>query len=237
MRLNVRGKKYIIKKPAFYMLAILIMACTIANIGIRGIDNVTIDSISKVSDKEIKTVNPYPEEMLLTLNPIPDDAPEVISRGMDTVREEIHISNPNKNNQGFNVSQKAKELCDKYGIKYHIFMGLMKTESGFNPNVISSTNDYGICQINKINHSWLMSTLHLDNIMEPAQNMECSAYMLSNLYSKYPEYTDHMILMSYNQGETGAKRSFASGVYNSNYSNKVLNNAELFKTNHDDIII
>jgi len=113
-----------------------------------------------------------------------------------------------------------------YNIDYSFVMGLMQLESQFDTNVISSTNDYGLMQINKVNHGWLKDHLGIKDILEPYQNIRSGLYILRNLFEKYEE--PELVLMAYNMGETGASRLWDKGIYETNYSKKVLENAKVF---------
>ena len=52
-------------------------------------------------------------------------------------------------------------LCKKYKVTdyYKLFIAQMYHESNFDESVISETNNYGLMQINKCNHSWLSKKL------------------------------------------------------------------------------
>jgi len=113
-----------------------------------------------------------------------------------------------------------------YNIDYAFVMGLIQAESEFNPGIISSTNDYGLMQINKINHGWLKDQLGITDFLEPYQNIRSGLYILRNLFEKYEE--PELVLMAYNMGENGAAKLWNKGIYKSNYSTKVLNNAQAF---------
>jgi soluble lytic murein transglycosylase-like protein len=106
-------------------------------------------------------------------------------------------------------------------------MGLIKTESEFNPNVISETNDYGLMQINKINHKWLSEELGITDFLDPYQNVRAGIYILKDLFDEYEDTSK--VLMAYNMGETGAKRLWVRGIYESKYSKEIINNAKDFK--------
>lgn len=109
-----------------------------------------------------------------------------------------------------------------YNIDYAFVMGLIETESTFNPSVISSTNDYGLMQINTVNHKWLTETIGVTDFLDPYQNTRSGIYILRNLFEKYEE--PEKVLMAYNMGETGAKRLWNQGIYETNYTNKVIKN-------------
>ena len=113
-----------------------------------------------------------------------------------------------------------------YNIDYAFVMGVMQLESQFDPTAISSTNDYGLMQINKVNHGWLKEHLGIKDILDPYQNIRSGLYILRNLFEKYEE--PELVLMAYNMGETGASRLWDKGIYETNYSKKVLENAQVF---------
>ena len=45
------------------------------------------------------------------------------------------------------------EIAEKYGVSAALIKAVIKTESNFNPTLISATNDYGLMQINACNVS------------------------------------------------------------------------------------
>ena len=115
------------------------------------------------------------------------------------------------------------ELSYAYNIEFPFVMALIKTESDFKSNLVSSTNDYGLMQINKCNHKMLTERLGVTNFLDPYQNIRSGIYILANLFEKYEDPTK--ALMCYNMGETGAKRLWEKGVRESRYSIKILNTA------------
>ena len=93
-------------------------------------------------------------------------------------------------------------------------------ESGYNINAISRGGDYGLMQINKINHEWIANNLGLPDMLNPYQNIRAGVYMVSDLISKYG--TISSALMAYNMGESGADALMRGGVYRTGYVDKVL---------------
>lgn len=113
----------------------------------------------------------------------------------------------------------TQDVCQEYGVSCSLVIAVMKKESGFQPDVISNTNDYGIMQINARNHKWLEETLGIADWFDPKQNILAGVYMLS----QFKEYEDvHQILMSYNCGPSGAKKLWSEGVYSTAYSRSVV---------------
>lgn len=117
------------------------------------------------------------------------------------------------------------EVAEKYGVSAALIKAIIKTESNFNPNLTSRTNDYGLMQINACNVSWLQDELGVTDLFDPAQNIESGVYILSRFLKRY-SLAD--ALMAYNCGEGGAKRLWGQGVHSTNYTRKVLKNLNEF---------
>lgn len=120
------------------------------------------------------------------------------------------------------------KIADEYEIPAELIFATIEIESNFNPNVISKTNDYGLCQINICNHEWLKENLGLDNMLDPYQNIKASAYM----YSDKLKSTDGDIglaAMAYNCGSGGAQKLWNQGIYSTSYSRKLVNTYNKYK--------
>lgn len=113
-----------------------------------------------------------------------------------------------------------------YGIDYTLVMGLIEQESSFDSNIISKTNDYGLMQINTINHEWLKESLGITDFLDPYQNTRAGVYILRNLFEKYQDTAK--VLMAYNMGETGARKLWDKGIYETGYTQKVMEKAQTF---------
>ena len=109
-----------------------------------------------------------------------------------------------------------------YNIDYAFVMGLIEAESNYQVDVVSSTNDYGLMQINTVNHEWLNEKLGVTDFLDPYQNTRSGIYILRNLFEKYED--PEKVLMAYNMGENGAKRLWDKGIYETDYTNKVIKN-------------
>lgn len=107
-----------------------------------------------------------------------------------------------------------------YNIEFSFVMALISHESSFRTNVQSNTNDYGLMQINTINHEWLSERLGITDFLDPYQNTRAGIFMLSRLFEKYEDPAK--VLMAYNMGETGAKRLWDKGIFETNYSSKIM---------------
>lgn len=110
-------------------------------------------------------------------------------------------------------------MCRIYNLDYYLVVALIDTESYFQAEALSNGN-YGLMQINEINHSWLENELLIGNdFLNPCNNLIAGCYMLSEISQKYTTYNE--ILMVYNIGEAGANRLFNMGLYETDYTNKI----------------
>lgn len=116
-----------------------------------------------------------------------------------------------------------RELCDENGIPMSLVIAMIDVESSFNPDAVSSTDDYGLMQINKCNHGWLRKQ-GVTDIFDPYQNVYGGITILAQCYNGNMSKT----LMSYNLGTGRASELWNEGVYGTSYSRKVLSAKEVY---------
>lgn len=121
------------------------------------------------------------------------------------------------------------DKCESSSLSPDIVTSLIKHESTFRPDVISGTNDYGLMQINKSNHSWISNELGISDFLDPYENIDAGMYILGGLMGKYNNI--HLALMAYNMGEGKAAQHWKNGTYSSKYSRKIVEYAEELKNN------
>ena len=110
------------------------------------------------------------------------------------------------------------EMCEKYDVPFALALAVAEQESRFNPEAVSSTCDYGMMQINKINFKWLR-----EKGIEPLDykgNIEAGVLMLSQAVKKYGDY--NLALMAYNGGDSYANRLVKKGTYSTEYSRSTM---------------
>lgn len=117
-------------------------------------------------------------------------------------------------------------LCKAYDLDWTLVMGLMQKESSFKSDIISASNDYGLMQINKCNHSWLKETLGVTDFLDKEQNIRAGVFVLRKLFEEYKE--PKMVLMAYNMGATGAAKLWDKGIYTTSYVDDILKNQRVF---------
>ena len=111
-------------------------------------------------------------------------------------------------------------LCKGYDIDWTLVMALMQKESSFRSDVISTTDDYGLMQINKCNHKWLTDTIGVTDYLDKEQNIRAGVFVLRKLFE---EYTDpNLVLMAYNMGADSAETLWNKGIYTTPYVDDIL---------------
>ena len=112
------------------------------------------------------------------------------------------------------------QLSTEFGICYDLIFAMMFVESTFRDYVISRTNDYGLMQINRVNHGWLREDYGITDFLCARQNIFAGVLMISRLYETYEDL--HRALMAYNMGQAGARRRWNQGFFTSTYSERVV---------------
>lgn len=128
-------------------------------------------------------------------------------------------------------------LSEAYNMDFTFVMALIQHESGFQPDAVSATNDYGLMQINECNHAYIAEALGVTDFLNPYENVRSGMFILRKLFEKYE--TPEKVLMAYNMGETGASRLWEQSIFETNYSKSVLEiqqemNAELERSLSND---
>lgn len=99
------------------------------------------------------------------------------------------------------LQQVLFDCCDEYDIPYAVALGLIQTESNFNPYAVSCCGCYGLCQLNPLYFpSWLSPE---DNIR---YGMEYLAHQIS-VYGSVPAG-----LTAYTMGHDNGSRNYANAV-------------------------
>ena len=112
-----------------------------------------------------------------------------------------------------------REQCERQGISMSLVIALIEVESSFQADVISQSDDYGLMQINVINHGWLYEEYGITDFLDPYNNILCGITILSQHYERYGDETK--ALMAYNMGATGAKRNWDRGIFETTYTRKI----------------
>lgn len=112
------------------------------------------------------------------------------------------------------------EICADENVPVTLVMAMIEHESEFDPEAVSPTDDYGLMQINAVNHEWLKEEYRCADMMNPYQNVFCGISIISSYIDKYGELDK--ALMAYNMGNYGAQKAWKNGVTSIAYSEEIL---------------
>lgn len=118
----------------------------------------------------------------------------------------------------YELQEVMQDCCEHYEVPYALALAIAEVETHFDPDAVSATGDYGLMQINSVNHEWLLEK-GLDP-MTHAGNIEAGIYIISQYLQSYGE--PELALMAYNCGPGGARKLWDAGTYQTDYSRKVM---------------
>lgn len=113
------------------------------------------------------------------------------------------------------------EICADEDVPVALIMAMIEHESQFNPEIVSKTDDYGLMQINKVNHTWLNEEYRCADMLDPYQNVFCGVKIIGSYLRKY-DGDCTKALMAYNMGDYGAAKARESGITSTAYTDKIL---------------
>lgn len=140
----------------------------------------------------------------------PIETPEPVRHRDDIVSEGRLLA--------YDLQEIMQDCCEVYGVPYALALAIAEVETHFDPDAVSPTHDYGLMQINQVNHEWLQG-LGMDPLTH-AGNIEAGLYMIGNYLSQYGD--TEMALMAYNNGPGGARKLWDAGTYQTDYTRKVM---------------
>lgn len=112
------------------------------------------------------------------------------------------------------------EVCADEGVPPSLIIAMIDHESRFDPEAVSTTDDYGLMQINEINHEWLEEQYRAADMLDPYQNVFCGIKLIGRYIVKYEDYGK--ALMAYNMGDYGARKAWDSDITSTSYSTAIL---------------
>lgn len=132
------------------------------------------------------------------------------------------------------IWQKSRES----GFSYYLLLAIAKQESNFDTRCVSSTGDYGLMQINIRTAPWIAKALGYSsyNLTDYKTSINFSVYYLSEKRKYWGNNgfsgndLEYMTLMSYNRGNTGAKRYLQNHGYYSAYVTNIENYKKQLET-------
>lgn len=127
--------------------------------------------------------------------------------------------------------------CSDFGIDFYIFLALIDVETGgtYDPKLVSDTNDYGLCQINKKYMRYHCEQVGMNpdtfDAFNPIDSIDLSIRLLHDLRQryirKYPgKDLTKMVLGAYNRGKVGME---SRSTIETEYATAIINKAEALK--------
>ena len=139
--------------------------------------------------------------------------------------------------------QIVEKYAKKYSVPKELIFAVIKVESNFNPNDVSSAGAMGLMQIIPSTYEWLTTKLGEEyceeNLYDPEINIKYGAYYLQYLYSRFGSW--ERAIIAYNWGETNfneflTTNGYTEGDYDSipvtetkNYVKKVMHHWKKYK--------
>jgi hypothetical protein len=127
-------------------------------------------------------------------DPLEDEKIEAALVAQDYYREDVPLS--------YELQDVLHTACEENGIPYEIALGLIDVESEFDPNAVSPSGCYGLCQLNP-----KYFPVGLDN----AGNIRAGMDYLGENLERYDGDLD-AALTAYNAGYDTGKRFYAAEV-------------------------
>lgn len=120
------------------------------------------------------------------------------------------------------------EVCADEDVPVSLIMALIEHESQFDPEIVSETDDYGLMQINAINHEQLEEQYRVADMLDPYQNVFCGIKIIAS-YLKTNDGDVVKTLMCYNMGNYGAEKAWENGITSTSYTNAVVSLMEEYE--------
>lgn len=194
-----RQRRMARRRNAMVIMAILAVLATVFALGYAS------GCSAHQADDEVKTPEP-----VVTAETVTPPAPEPARHRDDIVSEGRLLS--------YELQEVMQDCCEHYEVPYALALAIAEVETHFDPDAVSATGDYGLMQINSVNHEWLLEK-GLDP-MTHAGNIEAGIYIISQYLQSYGE--PELALMAYNCGPGGARKLWDAGTYQTDYSRKVM---------------
>ncbi len=97
-------------------------------------------------------------------------------------------------------TEEVFDSCDKYGVNPLLVLSIIKVESSFNPDAISSKNAVGLMQVKPQTAEYLYSFTGIDyDLFIPKDNIDAGTYYIRYLIDKFKN--QETALIAYNAGE------------------------------------
>ena len=211
------GKTYVWRNPKRVVCRLMAFAVAIFLVG--GITGFIVGRTAQADEPFIIEAEFIPgtleetptEETPIEETPIEEAPIEEAPKNQLVIKSGNNILDPN-------LFAVMMEMCGKYDVPLALALAVAEQESKFRPGAVSSTNDYGLMQINGCNHGWLRG-MGIEPLSSEG-NIEAGCLMLGKAIKRYGDY--NKALMAYNRGDGGADKLWKQGIYSTEYSRQVM---------------
>lgn len=149
---------------------------------------------------------------LLELPAAAEETAEIV----DLYREEIPLSREEQ--------QALFKASEEFGVRYPLAVAVVDVETGFRNVAGDGGRSVGYMQVNEGYHAAMMEEIGAESLWAPADNFRTGiAYLSEQIEAAESE---ELGLMAYNMGPSGAAVAWEEGIYETEYSQKVLERAE-----------
>ncbi len=119
--------------------------------------------------------------------------------------------------------------CEMFEVDVALVLAVIERESSFRADAQSATGDYGLMQINVINHPRMRELFgEFWNPLYAKDSIDAGVHMLSELL-KQTNGDVHYALMCYNMGAGGAGKARRAGYSSTTYSRDVLSKRDVWR--------
>lgn len=94
--------------------------------------------------------------------------------------------------------------CEQYDVSPSLVYAVIRTESKFDPNAVSSADARGLMQLTAVALEWIrlrsdeFDDVTLDQLFDPATNIRCGVYFISLLQEQFSD--EQTVVAAYNAG-------------------------------------
>ena len=238
MRTNLifvkKRKKSILERPAVIIglgalaivIAMVLMACGLkawAEDEIPGetVPETTSARLVEIEDRMVDLDAPDTIERRVEPIPVPETEPviEKLSAAPEIIRNYYDIP------LDHDIQDYMFAECSRYNIPSGLIVAIMETESGFTPDIVSRTGDWGLMQINECSHEWLYNNLGVTDLLDAKQNILSGIYILRYHLDRCGGGI-RKALMCYACGAGRAEWYFSQGIYETDYTRDLLERAD-----------
>lgn len=127
-------------------------------------------------------------------------------------------------------SEYVDKASEDYGVKKELIYAMIRTESHFKKNAVSSAGAIGLMQLTPETYEWLCNKRDIeyvdDGLYKPSINIDFGTYLISYLFDEFGD--EKLVIAAYNAGPDNVKKWLKDPEYSSD--GKTLDNIPYSET-------